>query len=122
MGQPLRGHTDAVNRLAFNPDGKILASSSMDKTIILWDMTTYQPIGNPLTNTDYLLPIVFSPDGKILASGGHDGVIILWDLSTQSWINKTCQRVGRNFTQAEWSQYFPGESYRTTCSHWPVGE
>ncbi len=122
IGQPLRGHVDEVNRLAFSPDGKILASSSMDKTIILWDMTTYQPIGNPLTHTDYLLPIVFSPDGKILASGGHDGIIVLWDLSTQSWINKTCQRIGRNITQAEWSQYFPGEPYRTTCSQWPVEE
>jgi hypothetical protein len=28
----------------------------------------------------------------------------------------------RNFTQEEWSYYFPGEPYRQTCAMWPEGE
>jgi WD40 repeat protein len=35
IGQPRIGHTDGVESVAFSPDGKILASGSLDNTIVL---------------------------------------------------------------------------------------
>ena len=35
-----RGHSDKVTRVAFSPDGKRLAASSYDKTVIMWDVET----------------------------------------------------------------------------------
>jgi WD40 repeat protein len=38
LGQPLVGHHDVAWALTFSPDGKKLASSSRDGTIIVWDL------------------------------------------------------------------------------------
>lgn len=121
IGQPLTGHISSVNSVAFSLDGKTLASGSLDNTIILWDVETGQPIGQPLTGHSFSInSVAFSPDSKTLASGAIEETIFLWDTDPQSWVEKSCQRAGRNFTRDEWKQYFPDEEYRKTCDQWPI--
>ena len=125
IGQPLQSHSDHVSTVAFSPDGKTLASGSSDDTIILWDVASRQPIGQPFSHRDAVNSVAFSPDGKTLASGGDDDTIILWDVNPASWVEKSCQRVGRNFTHAEWAIYLPDKPYPTkqedaTCPQWPL--
>ena len=38
---------------------------------------------------------------------------------SESWLERVCERAGRNFTQEEWEFYFPDELYRKTCEMWP---
>ena len=79
----LSGHSGAVKRLAFNPDGNTLASSSYgENKIRLWDAHTGE---HKLTLTEHksdFYSLAFSPDGKTLASGRGDGLIRFWDAHT----------------------------------------
>ncbi len=48
-----------------------------------------------------------------------DGATVVWDLDVSLWAEKICQAAGRNLTESEWTKYFPGREYETTCPQWP---
>ena len=83
VGQPMTGHLESIQDIVFSPDGKRLASSSFDKTSILWDIATGESLHPPLSNGNTrALVSAFSPDGAVLATAGTDGKITLWDVAT----------------------------------------
>jgi WD40 repeat protein len=68
-----------VNAMAFTPDGKVLAGTTMfGAHMVFWDVRSSQLMGtihfHPRTSS-----IAFSPDGKTLASAHVDGTVKLWD-------------------------------------------
>jgi WD40 repeat protein len=85
----LHGHSDAVYSIAVSPDGHILASTSADKTIRLWDLRTHKQLGKPLTgHTNTVYNAEFSPDGRTLATASSDKSIRLWDTQTHNQVGK----------------------------------
>lgn len=68
--------------MAFSPDGTLLASSSSDKTVKLWDVSTGHEVFTFTGHTGEVHSVAFSPDGQWLASGSYDGTIKLWDVGT----------------------------------------
>jgi WD40 repeat protein len=86
-------HNNAVYCVAFSPDGKTLASGSIDNTIKLWDVASRDEITMLPRQTEGVNPVLpghtkgvnsvaFSFGGKMLASGSDDGTIKLWDLAS----------------------------------------
>jgi WD40 repeat protein len=86
----LQGFPNDVGRLAFSPDGRLLATACNPNekgwdALIVWDVATgrelYQ-LGPFQRGCDALL---ITPDGKTLitAGGREDGHILLWDLATK---------------------------------------
>jgi WD40 repeat protein len=77
-----RGHTDSVECVAYSPDGKTIASASMDKTVKVWNVSAGQLVFNLTGHTGPVYCVAFSPDGKTLASGSTDQTIKVWDASS----------------------------------------
>jgi WD40 repeat protein len=76
------GHTDTVLCLAFDPTGRVLASGSIDKKVILWDVPAFTSRAVLRAHTGDIRALAFSPDGQRLATAGSDGSIRLWDVAT----------------------------------------
>ncbi|NEP89439.1 MAG: PQQ-binding-like beta-propeller repeat protein [Okeania sp. SIO2C2] len=72
----LEKHSQAIKAIAISPDGKILASSSEDGNINLWDLGT----GKFLRSIKGDGAIVFSPDNKQLVSVSKNNLIQLWQI------------------------------------------
>lgn len=75
-------HADRVSAVAFSPGGNQALSASWDKTLILWDLTSGQPVRRFSGHTGPVTAVVFSPDGKTALSGSADTTLFLWDVAS----------------------------------------
>ncbi|WP_018348270.1 caspase, EACC1-associated type [Longispora albida] len=77
----LSGHTAPVAAVEFSPDGKRLATSGMDKRILLWDpLKPGRPLGE-ITSAEAVQAMAFSPDGNALITVNGRGLLALWDIT-----------------------------------------
>jgi WD40 repeat protein len=74
-------HHDLVSAVALSPDGRTLATASLDNTARVWDVTTGQE-GPVLKHQDLVSAVALSPDGRTLATASFDKTARIWDLAT----------------------------------------
>jgi U3 small nucleolar RNA-associated protein 13 len=77
----LDSHVSVVRSLQFSSDQNILVSGSRDKTLILWDTTTWK-VKRTLPALETVENVGFAVDGQIIFSGGENGRIRLWSTTT----------------------------------------
>ena len=100
LGTTRLRHGQAVEGVAFSPDGKLLASCAGDKVIRLWDTATGKAVRRLHGHQEAIRTLVFTPDGTRLVSAGGpsgtttpsskhpeldivlDNAIRLWDVAT----------------------------------------
>ncbi|MET0234125.1 MAG: helix-turn-helix domain-containing protein [Kibdelosporangium sp.] len=80
----LPGHSGAVTDVALSPDGRTAATSSIDKSVILWDVQARTQVGT-LDVGAVTTGVTFSPDGRTIATADHDyRLVTLWDAATRT--------------------------------------
>ncbi|MCP4545534.1 MAG: diguanylate cyclase [bacterium] len=75
-----KGHSMRISVLAWDVEGRILASGSWDKSIRLWNPRTGRQINRLDGHDDLVNTIAWSADGKLLASGSSDETVRVWDI------------------------------------------
>ena len=84
------GFKGRPNWVLFSPDRKTVVSTSLDKTVTLWDVESARPLETLHGHSNSVQQPVFSPDGTTLYTVSHDGTAIAWDLTGD-------RRLGRPF-------------------------
>lgn len=79
----IRGHTNSINSVCFDPIGKLLASCSSDLSIKLWKFDNPLKCLKTLNGHEHLVSsIEFSPDSNTLFSASRDKTIKVWEVSS----------------------------------------
>jgi WD40 repeat protein len=73
------GHTAAVRRAVFSPDGRLLVSVGEDHQIIVWDFLRRERLKTLTDHTGVVNAVAFAPNGKWFVTGSEDYSIIVWD-------------------------------------------
>ena len=73
---------ETLEAAIFSADGKLVASSNGDKTVVLRDVSAPRSVRILETRASSVYATAFSPDGKWFASGSKDNTVRLWETAT----------------------------------------
>uniref|UniRef100_A0A3B3DVN0 PWP2 small subunit processome component n=1 Tax=Oryzias melastigma TaxID=30732 RepID=A0A3B3DVN0_ORYME len=118
LEQVLGGHEGPVSCLCFSPVQSILASSSWDRTVRLWDMMDSWQVKETLPLTSDLA-VTYRPDGQELAVATLNGEITFWNPNTATQTGSISGRhdleVGRKDTDKVTAKQLAKGSFTSVC-------
>ncbi|MFO7829584.1 MAG: hypothetical protein R6V23_13240 [Bacteroidales bacterium] len=103
----LEGHKSRIYDIDFNSEDKIMATSSLDGTVRMWDCENLnnQPV-ELRDHESWVLSIAFSPDDKwLVTSSNQKERILIWPTKAELVAPDVVERIERNMTPEEWEAY-----------------
>jgi WD40 repeat protein len=96
--------TSSFHELAIAPNGTKFATTSYDKTTRFFDLTTFEPIGEPLEHPDFVYGVAFSKDSQLIATGCEDKLVRTWTVPlSESELQQVSQSSHRVILHADLS-------------------
>jgi WD40 repeat protein/HEAT repeat protein len=78
LGSHRIAHGDAVNALAYSPDGKRLVTAGWDRVVRIWEVADGRLVRRLVGHTDTVWAVAWSPDGLMIATAGSDKAVRIW--------------------------------------------
>jgi WD40 repeat protein len=108
-----------VAALAFTPDGRTLAASTVDGEVLLWDVESGEQLGDAVDDPAGPVSAVAFGDGAF-ATGTLAGKVSFWDAvlwdDVAAMTRRLCDVVGRELTPLERREFdVPDQGERPTC-------
>jgi len=76
-----KAHNTYILKDAFSPNGKVLATTSADETIKLWNVSDWSEEKTLVGHGQWVWDCAFSADSAYLLTGSSDKTARLWDLA-----------------------------------------
>ncbi|MHB1425463.1 MAG: protein kinase domain-containing protein [Gemmataceae bacterium] len=74
-------HRGEITYAAFSPDGRRVATTSIDQTARVWDAESGAPVSPPLRHASTVWFADFNPDGQHLVTASDDNTARIWDIA-----------------------------------------
>ena len=74
------GHSDTLYDAQLSPNGKLLATASYDRKILLWDVDLGEVLRTLTGHNGAVYDLDFSPGDARLFVAGYDGSLRVWDM------------------------------------------
>ena len=86
MRAMFKGHESGCQNVVFSPNGRSLASASVDQSVRIWNI--HDGSSKVLGSGNEFLSVAFSPDGRYVAAGDDWGSLWIWDSRTHTLVAK----------------------------------
>ena len=90
MLKTLKGHTNFVFCVNFNPQSNLIVSGSFDESVRIWDVRDGKCLKSLPAHTEPVSAVHFNRDGTLIVSSSYDG---LWYRSKICNSNIPCSRI-----------------------------
>jgi hypothetical protein len=101
-----------IGRVAFSPDGGLLAVGTMTGAVLLLDATDGWELSQFSGPAGGVTALTFAPDGKTLASAGGDGTALIWDVKEWAGRKSPAAELAPDKLSASWEALLNGDAGR----------
>ncbi|XP_020578435.1 COMPASS-like H3K4 histone methylase component WDR5B [Phalaenopsis equestris] len=85
LARTLTAHTRAVSCVKFSNDGRLLASASLDKTVIIWSSSSLSLLATLSGHSEGISDLAWSSDSHYVCSASDDRTLRIWDVRSPTF-------------------------------------